>query len=128
MTPLRTMRSLIPIVTRPCARLFIFSFVTIALVGMIVCLSYVAGRSKRDSPPIDKQEIEQIRHLAISDPQQLADLMNLSVVEIPAGDFLMGSETGRDDERPQHVVYLDAFEIDRYEVTNIQYQDRKSVV
>ena len=42
---------------------------------------------------------------------------------IPAGDFLMGSPEGEgDDEDPQHTVFLDAFYIDRYEVTNAQYK------
>jgi serine/threonine-protein kinase len=48
------------------------------------------------------------------------------MVYVPAGEFLMGS-TGAgwrndDDEQPQHTVYLDAFWIDRTEVTNNQYQ------
>ncbi|MGD8814098.1 MAG: SUMF1/EgtB/PvdO family nonheme iron enzyme [Anaerolineales bacterium] len=43
------------------------------------------------------------------------------MVSIPAGEFLMGSESGRDNEKPQRLVYLDAFEIDRYEVVNEQY-------
>jgi formylglycine-generating enzyme required for sulfatase activity len=34
----------------------------------------------------------------------------------------MGSDTGDIDERPQRLVYLDAFEIDKYEVTNVQYR------
>ncbi len=44
------------------------------------------------------------------------------MIEIPAGEFIMGSEDGEDDEKPAHAVYLDAFKIDKYEVTNVQYQ------
>lgn len=43
------------------------------------------------------------------------------MVFVPAGSFVMGSELGADDERPTREVYLDAFYIDRYEVTNGQY-------
>jgi len=43
---------------------------------------------------------------------------------IPAGEFQMGSSEseGDNDEHPQHIVFLDAFYIDRYEVTNAQYK------
>ncbi len=43
---------------------------------------------------------------------------------IPAGNFLMGDAfgEGNSDERPWHRVYLDAFFIDKYEVTNEQYR------
>ena len=47
------------------------------------------------------------------------DGMNL--VYIPAGEFSMGSNNGDLDEKPIHTVYLDAFWIDRTEVTNEQY-------
>lgn len=45
------------------------------------------------------------------------------MVYVPAGEFLMGSPEGegKDDERPQHHVYLDGFWIDRTEVTNGAY-------
>jgi formylglycine-generating enzyme required for sulfatase activity len=43
------------------------------------------------------------------------------MVLVPAGEFLMGSETGEPSEQPEHVVYLDAFYIDRCEVSNAQY-------
>jgi formylglycine-generating enzyme required for sulfatase activity len=46
-------------------------------------------------------------------------------VEIPAGEFLMGSlESNKvvgDNEFPQHTVFLDAYKIGRYEITNRQY-------
>ena len=41
---------------------------------------------------------------------------------IPAGEFQMGSDDGRDDEKPVHTVYLDAFYMDIYQVTNAQYR------
>jgi formylglycine-generating enzyme required for sulfatase activity len=46
------------------------------------------------------------------------------MVNVPAGEFLMGSPSGEgdNDEHPQHTVYLDAYYIDKYEVTNAQYQ------
>ena len=51
------------------------------------------------------------------------ELDSVSMVTIPAGEFLMGNPEGkgRDDERPQRSVYLDAFAIDQVEVTNERY-------
>ena len=45
----------------------------------------------------------------------------MTMVYVPGGTFKMGSETGDDRERPVHDVTLDAFWIDRMEVTNAQY-------
>jgi formylglycine-generating enzyme required for sulfatase activity len=46
---------------------------------------------------------------------------------IPAGEFIMGSDEGLEDptrsDGPRHVVYLDAYYIDRTEVTVGQYVD-----
>lgn len=44
------------------------------------------------------------------------------MVLIPAGEFQMGSNEGEDDEVPVHKVYLDAFYMDIFEVTNAQYK------
>ena len=44
------------------------------------------------------------------------------MVLIPAGEFQMGRNDGASDERPVHTVYLDAFYMDVYEVTNAQYK------
>jgi len=43
------------------------------------------------------------------------------MVFIPAGEFTMGSDTGDEDEKPAHKVYLDAYWIDQTEVTNAMY-------
>ncbi len=43
------------------------------------------------------------------------------MIEIPAGSFIMGSDTGDPDEAPAHEVDLPAFEIDRFEVTNADF-------
>jgi len=40
------------------------------------------------------------------------------MVLIPAGEFVMGSDKGDEDEAPAHRVYLNAFYIDKFEVTN----------
>lgn len=62
---------------------------------------------------------------------------NAEMILIPAGEFLMGStqqevreaeikwglkEGLLASETPQHTVYVDAFYIDKYEVTNVQYK------
>lgn len=52
---------------------------------------------------------------------ELVDLLDRSMVMLDAGSGPMGTAAGRPDEAPQREVHLDAFAIDRYEVTNVQY-------
>jgi len=52
---------------------------------------------------------------------RLGDAPNKMVL-IPAGEFTMGSDNRLPDEGPEHKVTLDAFYIDIYEVTNLQYK------
>ena len=46
----------------------------------------------------------------------------VGMVLIPAGTFQMGSEGWDHDEQPVHIVHLDAFYMDKYEVTNAQFK------
>jgi formylglycine-generating enzyme len=43
------------------------------------------------------------------------------MVSVPGGWFAMGCESGRDDEKPVHRVWVDAFEIAAHQVTNAEY-------
>jgi formylglycine-generating enzyme required for sulfatase activity len=44
-----------------------------------------------------------------------------TLVTIPAGWFLMGCETGQDNEKPVHRVWVDAFLLAACQVTNAEY-------
>jgi formylglycine-generating enzyme required for sulfatase activity len=48
-------------------------------------------------------------------------LIEPEMVRIPEGWFLMGCETGRDDEKPLHRVWVDAFDLAAHQVTNVEY-------
>ena len=78
--------------------------------------------------PIDA-ESEQIATVAPSEQSSITRLETIvwetdaaEMVLIPAGEFQMGSNSGDPDEKPVHTVYLDAFFIDKYEVTVAQYK------
>ncbi|MCI0554980.1 MAG: formylglycine-generating enzyme family protein, partial [Anaerolineae bacterium] len=45
----------------------------------------------------------------------------MTLLYVPAGEFTMGSEDGSTDEQPERTVPLDAFWIDKSEVTNKMY-------
>src|SRR5687768_1448510 len=56
---------------------------------------------------------------SVAVPAESKDLTEM--VRVPAGSFLMGSNDGPEDERPQHQVTLGEFFIDRTPVTNAQF-------
>jgi formylglycine-generating enzyme required for sulfatase activity len=53
-------------------------------------------------------------------PKEIIGKDGVTMVLIPAGDFQMGSDEA--PASPIHTVYLDAFYMDKYEVTNAQYK------
>jgi serine/threonine protein kinase len=55
-------------------------------------------------------------------PAEFIDERNVTMVYIPAGEFTMGNdESGDVGSRPGHAVDVDAFYIDKYEVSNAMY-------
>lgn len=56
-------------------------------------------------------------------PTEIPDAKGVQMVLVPAGEFKMGNNEGSNDEKPVHTVVLDAFYIDKYEVTNTLYKE-----
>jgi serine/threonine-protein kinase len=77
------------------------------------------------APPTSTGAPSPARGLVIGSTM-VSDKDGMTLVYVPAGEFTMGSADGdseaSSDEKPQHKVALDAFWIDRTEVTNAQYR------
>jgi iron(II)-dependent oxidoreductase len=95
--------------------------VATCLVPLTSCLlgSSIA-RADHDTPPREvwAPQVDAERLASTDAPD--------GMVWIPAGWFRMGSDRRADEdagpqEQPQRWVYLDAFDIDRYEVSNVHY-------
>ncbi|MBN2410530.1 SUMF1/EgtB/PvdO family nonheme iron enzyme [candidate division KSB1 bacterium] len=56
-------------------------------------------------------------------PTAIEKKIDMVMIHIPAGEFIMGSNYGYFDEKPVHTVYLDDYWIDKFEVTNAHYTD-----
>jgi formylglycine-generating enzyme required for sulfatase activity len=54
-------------------------------------------------------------------PPEIAGKDGMPMVLVPAGEFTMGHEKWDADEKPVHRVYLDAYYMDKYEVTTAKY-------
>ncbi|HEY5627574.1 MAG TPA: SUMF1/EgtB/PvdO family nonheme iron enzyme [Nitrospira sp.] len=57
----------------------------------------------------------------VQPPPEITGKDGAPMVFVPAGEFIMGSDKGDDDEQPIHRVFLDSFYIDKFEVTNSRY-------
>ena len=56
-------------------------------------------------------------------PPEITDAKSVSMRLVPAGEFTMGSDTDDSNLNRAHRLSLDAFYMDRYEVTNALYED-----
>ena len=76
--------------------------------------------------PVPQEEIPtpESEELPISEETSLSISVTKDMELIPAGEFQMGSEKEKanDREKPAHTVYVDAFYMDKYPVTNAQYK------
>ena len=51
----------------------------------------------------------------------MPSILEPTLVLIPSGWFLMGSEVGQDNERPVHRVWVDAYQLAACQITNAEY-------
>ncbi len=84
--------------------------------------TYVVGLKVRGFVEAEKSVI-----LGPNEQQTLHFELNVGeappgMVLVAAGEFICGVNNAAPDERPQRKVHLDAFYIDKYEVTNEQYK------
>ena len=55
-------------------------------------------------------------------PKQITTAVGIDMVLIPGGTFQMGSDKGKDDEKPVHSVTVGSFYMDKHEVTQESYE------
>jgi len=56
------------------------------------------------------------------DSTRVSSVDGMRMVYVPAGEFIMGSDNGAEDEKPARSVYLDSYWIDQFEITNGMYK------
>jgi formylglycine-generating enzyme required for sulfatase activity len=55
-------------------------------------------------------------------PREVKTKSGVRMILVPSGWFVMGDERGEVDEKPLHKVYIDSFYIDKYPVTQEEYE------
>ncbi|MBI4333722.1 MAG: SUMF1/EgtB/PvdO family nonheme iron enzyme [Chloroflexi bacterium] len=115
----------VPIPTRP-RNIRARVAVVFALVMLLPSVASPIGKSPSGTSPQGSAQApaEKAPAPATTSPEQIQGRDGAERVPVPAVEFLMGSREGEGDgdEHPQHRVYLEAFYIDKYEVTNARYR------
>ena len=126
----------------PIVLLFVGGVILIGIIGLIDALTSNLNRNTTVFPADTPMVIATItRHLSTNTSIVIATTTRppstntptpeigsfiesdgVTMMFVPAGEFSMGSESGSDDEKPIHSVTLDAYYIDKYEVTNAAYK------
>jgi formylglycine-generating enzyme required for sulfatase activity len=94
------------------------------LPGCLITALFLSACVEQKSEAKKKQiELAMANNMPKQANREIVGKDGAKMLLIPAGDFMMGSSTeGRGDEEPVHQVSLDAFYLDKYEVTNKLFQ------
>jgi eukaryotic-like serine/threonine-protein kinase len=93
-------------------------------VSVVLLLSFVVGACgsiSTDSAQSRNLTITREANVEEIGRTMIASVDNMTLIYVPAGEFLMGTNTGLTDEQPIHKVYLDSYWIDQTEITNAMY-------
>ena len=100
-------------------RLVILGFLAVCLFAIVIVMVGCPPRQEMLPPAVDETEpaTEPSLTLPVTVPPE-------GMVLIPAGTFEMGSEDedAYSDEQPVHTVHLDAFYMDKHEVTHAEFK------
>ena len=101
---------------------------------MAVALVVESRKSQRirkaaESAQISEEDFVDVPTVDFSAYEIIAGGDGREMVLIPSGSFTMGGgKAGDFDEQPQRVIYLDAYYIDKYEVSNADYKRFSSML
>jgi len=65
---------------------------------------------------------EKAKRQAFTWSQDVKEEIDIELVNIPAGSFIMGDDQGNDRKKPKHRVTLKAFQMSKYPITQKQYR------
>ncbi len=96
--------------------------VVFLLAILVMCSLPIMGILKGPPLPIEKPDSQfSPSNKTSASTQKNIKLSEETMVEIPAGEFILGSNQGGYNEKPQHASTLGIYWIDQYEVTYQQY-------
>ncbi len=90
---------------------------TAGMTGCSMALVAVGALTLAAGPPPQGKDVQ-----ATTTVETVKGKDGAPMILIPAGPFTMGSNEGLPNERPEHLVELDAYSIDQYEVTLALYR------
>ncbi|MDR4495261.1 MAG: formylglycine-generating enzyme family protein [Nitrospirales bacterium] len=105
-------------------RFKIIFLVAVLFLTSLPVIGILKGTDRPPSSPNDSKISESFMpDRGYGTQHENVDLASLEeMVEVPAGEFILGSNEGGFNEKPAHVETLESYWIDKYEVTNHQYQ------
>ncbi len=91
----------------------------VGLVGVFMALP-VLGIWMREPGQVEQEQAD-VMPIPLQSQITIGNVQDDSMVLIPAGEFLQGSNSGAYNEKPEAIVFLETYSIDKYEVTNRRY-------